>query len=34
MWNDETLKINWPREKIHLSSKDSSAKKFDDADFF
>jgi dTDP-4-dehydrorhamnose 3,5-epimerase len=34
MWNDETLKINWPREKIHLSSKDSSAKKFIDSDFF
>lgn len=34
IWNDETLKINWPIKKIYLSSKDSSAKKFNDSDFF
>ena len=33
-WNDEVLQISWPKEEIHLSSKDSSAKKFNDADFF
>ena len=33
-WNDEVLQISWPREKIHLSSKDSSAKKFNDSVFF
>ena len=34
IWNDATLQVSWPREKILLSSKDSSAKKFNDADFF
>jgi dTDP-4-dehydrorhamnose 3,5-epimerase len=34
IWNDETLQVSWPKEKIRLSSKDSSAKKFNDADFF
>ena len=34
IWSDETLKISWPREKILLSSKDSSTKKFNDSDFF
>jgi len=34
IWNDETLQISWPKQKIQLSSKDSSAKKFNDADFF
>jgi dTDP-4-dehydrorhamnose 3,5-epimerase len=34
IWNDETLQVSWPEEKIQLSSKDSSAKKFKDADFF
>lgn len=33
-WNDEVLQISWPREEIHLSSKDSSAKKFNDSIFF
>ena len=33
-WNDEVLQISWPREEIHLSSKDSSAKKFNDSVFF
>lgn len=33
-WNDEVLQICWPREEIHLSSKDSSAKKFNDSVFF
>ena len=34
IWNDETLQVSWPKQKIRLSSKDSSAKKFNDADFF
>ena len=34
IWNDETLQVSWPKEKIKLSSKDSLAKKFNDADFF
>ena len=34
LWNDETLQVSWPKEKIQLSRKDSSAKKFKDADFF
>ena len=34
IWSDERLQISWPRDKIHLSSKDSSAKKFIDSDFF
>ena len=34
IWNDETLQVSWPKQKIQLSSKDSSAKKFNDADFF
>lgn len=33
-WNDEVLQIRWPREEIQLSSKDFSAKKFNDSDFF
>lgn len=33
-WNDETLKVSWPREKIRISNKDLSAKKFNDSDFF
>jgi len=34
IWNDATLQVSWPREKIQLSSKDFSAKKFNDSDFF
>ena len=34
IWNDETLKISWPIEKILLSSKDFSTKNFNDSDFF
>ena len=34
IWNDATLQVSWPREKIQLSSKDFSAKKFNDSVFF
>jgi dTDP-4-dehydrorhamnose 3,5-epimerase len=34
IWNDERLQISWPGDKIHLSSKDFSAKKFIDSVFF
>lgn len=34
LWNDETLKISWPREKIFLSSKDFSTKNLTTLIFF
>ena len=34
IWNDATLKINWPRMDINLSIKDLSAPNFIDAEYF
>ncbi|EOW9162021.1 dTDP-4-dehydrorhamnose 3,5-epimerase [Vibrio cholerae] len=34
LWNDETLSINWPSNKMVLSKKDEMATMFSDAEFF
>jgi dTDP-4-dehydrorhamnose 3,5-epimerase len=34
MWNDETIRIDWPLQEVSLSSKDKSAVSFKEARYF
>jgi dTDP-4-dehydrorhamnose 3,5-epimerase len=34
MWNDETIRIDWPLQEVLLSSKDKSAVSFKEAKYF
>lgn len=34
MWNDETIRIDWPMKEVSLSSKDNAALSFKEAKYF
>ncbi len=34
MWNDETIRIDWPMKEVSLSSKDNAAVSFKEAKYF
>jgi len=34
MWNDETIRIDWPMKEVSLSSKDNAAPSFKEAKYF